>query len=803
MPKPYSKPYVITPLRLTIALAGLLLGGVTVAFCGAKEYLLPDLPDVSTLRDVRLQVPLRIYTRDGRLMQQFGEQRRIPLPYEAYPPLLIKALIAAEDDRFFEHGGLDYAGFLRALLVDIRSGESKQGGGTITMLVARNFYLTPEKTIRRKLLEILLALRIEEELSKQEILTLFLNKILLGHRAYGFGAAAEVYFGKTVDQLSIPEMAMIAGLPRAPSRDNPISNPDLATQRRAYVLRRMHEKKYIDDAQYSAAMATPVESKFHGPVVEVDAPNVAEMVRAELLSRIGAQVYTDGYRVVTTIDSRLQRAATASVRSGLIEYDQRHGYRGPVTRLALSPTDPTDATLIQALDDYPERGGLEPAVIVSIAADGAQALTREKGRIRLSYDSMRWARQALPQGGVGAEVKHVSDVVTVHDVVYVAQDTTGAWRLMQLPQAQSAFVAMDPHDGALAALVGGFDFDASNFNRAVQAKRQPGSSFKPFLYSAALENGFTAATVVNDAPYVANDAWLEGEWRPTNSSGRYLGPLRLREGLVKSRNPVAIRVMQAVGTARATEYMMRFGFTREEVPENPSLALGTTQVSPLEMASAYSVFANGGNRVEPYFIERIEDPSGNAVFLAKPKFVCRDCAEPGATTANNIDQSTTAISPENAFVMTDMMSGVVASGGTGWRAKSLNRHDLAGKTGTTQDGRDTWFCGFNADMVGVAWVGFDQERSLGSGEAGGQTAEPIWIRFMGEALSGRPDHRLPQPSGIVTMRISRSTGKPARASDNDTMLEYFLPDHLPEGTPADLNDREPTRDTEKSDDSLF
>jgi penicillin-binding protein 1A len=735
-------------------------------------------------------------------MQQFGEQRRIPLPYEAYPPLLVNALIAAEDDRFFEHGGVDYAGLLRALIVDIRTGESKQGGGTITMLVARNFYLSAKKSVRRKLLEIFLALRIEDELSKQEILTLFLNKIELGHRAFGFGAAAEVYFGKTVDQLTLPEMALIAGLPRAPSRDNPISNPELATQRRAYVLRRMREKKFIDEAQYAAAMAAPVESKFHGPVVEVDAPNIAEMVRVDLLTRIGPQVYTDGYRVVTTIDSRQQLAATAAVRSGLIEFDQRHGYRGAVARLAL-PANATDADSIEALDDYPERGGMQSAVIVAISSDSAQAVTRDNGRIRLNLNGVRWARAALADDAVGKPVDRISEVLSINDVVYVAQEANGAWRLMQVPQAQGAFVAVDPHDGAITALVGGFDYNASNFNRAVQAKRQPGSSFKPFLYSAALESGFTAATIVLDAPYVAKDIWSEGDWKPKNSNGKYLGPLRLREALKLSRNPVALRIMESLGTARATQHMMRFGFTREEVPENPSLALGTTQVSPWTMASAYSIFANGGFRVEPYFLERIEDPTGKIVYSADPKYVCRDCATPGATAGDKIDASTAVISPENVYVMTDMMTEVVSAGGTGWRARELNRHDIAGKTGTSQDLRDTWFCGFNADIVGVAWVGFDQERPLGRGEEGGRTAQPIWIKFMAEALAGRTEHRLPQPPGIVTMRISKLTGKPARTSDTDTMFEYFLPDHLPESGIVDTAEHEPGRETEKNDDSLF
>jgi penicillin-binding protein 1A len=787
-------------LRLTICAVTFLVGSVLVAFNGAKEYLLPELPDVSALRDIRLQVPLRIYTRDGRLMQQFGEQRRYPLAFDKYPPLLIKAVIAAEDDQFFQHGGVDYLGLARAIAVDLFT-DSTQGGGTITMLVARNFYLSPEQTARRKLLEIFLALRIEEELSKQEILALLLNKIELGHRAFGVGAAAEVYFGKTVDQLTLSEMAIIAGLPRRPSRDNPISNPERAGQRRGYVLRRMHEKKFIDDAQYAEAMAAPIESKFHGPVVEVDAPNVAEMVRLDLLAKFGTQVTTDGYKVVTTIDSRQQLAATAAVRSGLIEYDQRHGYRGPAGRLKLQ-ANPANADLIDALDDYPGRGSLQSAVVLSMSGDSAQLFARNNGKISVNLTGMKWASPALADGNVGKVVERVGDVLAVNDVVYVAQDVSGSWRLTQVPQVQGAFVAVDPHDGAITAMVGGFDFNTSNFNRAVDARRQPGSSFKPFLYSSALEYGFTPATIVNDAPYVAKDTWLEGqEWRPKNFDGKYLGPLRLREALYRSRNPVAVRVMESVGTQRATQHMMQFGFAREEVPENLSLALGTTLVSPLKMAAAYSVFANGGYRVVPYFLERVEDPNGKLVYVADPKFICQDCVGP-VTVNSKIDESAAAITPENAYVMTDMMSDVIMRG-TAQRAKVLKRNDLAGKTGTTQDGRDTWFCGFNADLVGAAWVGFDQERDVGRGEDGGRTALPIWIKFMGEALAGRPDHRMPQPAGIVTMRISRTTGKPARAGEGDTTFEVFLPDHLPEQSATDTTEGEPNQEKDKTDDPLF
>ena len=821
------------PWRLLLATGVALLGGAIFGLLGSYQYLKPALPDVAAIRDIQLQVPMRVYSRDGRLIDQFGEQRRIPLSFEAIPNQMVNAVLAAEDDGFFQHSGVDYPGLARATLRHLVSGEKAEGGSTITMQLTRGIFLSPEKSYRRKLLEIFLTLRIEQQFTKQEILTLYLNKMFLGQRAYGVGAAAEVYFGKTIEQLTLPEIALIAGTFRLPSRDNPVANADLARQRRVYVLRRMREKEFITEAEHTAAMAAPVESKLHGYAVEVEAPYVAEMVRVDLFNRFGQNAYTAGYTVVTTLDSRLQKAAVRAVRAGLLEYDQRHGYRGAAGRVALTDSS-QESDWAEALDDFPTRGGLQPAVIVNVDERSAVAWSRSEGRINLGWSALSWARAPLADGSVGPALQRAGDVVARGDIVYIAQEVSGAWRMVQIPEAQGAFVAMDPQDGGIAALVGGFDYFASAFNRAVQAKRQPGSAFKPFLYSAALDRGFTAASVINDAPWVSDDATLESTWRPQNDSREFRGPMRLREALVRSRNLVSIRVMHAIGPAYATKYIERFGFPENSLPRNLTLALGTAQVSPLEMAGAYSIFANGGYKVDPYFIQRIDGSDGKPVFEMQPRFVCDVCVEPktpelivgegtppeAATPRvvptdesrwgglNYVDEKSVApqvISPQNNYVMTDMMADVVRRG-TAARAMQLKRNDLAGKTGTTNDGRDAWFCGFNSRLVGTSWVGFDQERPLGRSEQGGRTALPIWIYFMAEALQGTPEQRRAPPPGLVNMRISASTGMAARPDDSDAMFETFIEGHLPPVPEGGENDSslDGTRTPEpSSDEPLF
>jgi penicillin-binding protein 1A len=818
-----------SPLRLGLAALVILVGSATLALLGAYQYLRPALPDVSTIKDIRLQVPLRVYSRDGKLIAQFGEQRRIPLAFDAIPNQLVNAVLAAEDDNFFQHGGIDYPGFMRALVRHLLSGERAEGGGTITMQLARGIFLSPDKTYRRKLLEMFLAVRIEQELTKQEILALYMNKMFLGQRAYGVGAAAEVYFGKTVDQLTLPEIALIAGTFRLPSRDNPIANADLARQRRAYVLRRMREKEFITKDEHDIAAAAPIESKLHGPAVEVEAPYVAEMARAALLERYGAEAYTAGYEAITTVDSRLQRAAVTALRSALLEYDQRHGYRGPLGRVPLSEQS-SEKEWTQALEEFAPRAGLEPAVIVKVGEKDALAYSRPHGRVALKWEGISWAREPRPDGSVGPALTRASDVLAVGDVVYIAQERGSTWRMVQMPDAQGAFVALDPWDGAVAALIGGFDYYASNYNRAVQARRQPGSAFKPFLYSAALDRGFTPASIINDAPLVIEDPALEASWRPQNNTREFRGPMRLREALVRSRNLVSIRLMHALGPAYATQFIQRFGFDESALPRNLSLALGTASVSPLEMARGYAVFANGGFLVEPYYLERVIGPDGSIVFEADPKYACADCTQSpvaaeaadlldapiqvqqsdearwgGRTYLNENRLAPPAISPQNSYLMTDIMKDVV-NRGTAVRARQLNRKDLAGKTGTTNDRRDAWFCGYNSQLVGAAWVGFDQERSLGPGEEGSRTALPMWIYFMADALAGVPELRSSPPPGLVSMRISADTGFAARPGEPNAIFETFMAGHLPPEAPSDgsiSTDFDSDAEQPNGDDSLF
>ncbi len=826
-----------------IALLALTLG---MGAIGTYVWLAPGLPDVSTLRDVQMQVPLRIYSRDGRLMAQIGDQRRIPVHFTEVPKALVNAFLAAEDDRFFSHSGIDAPGLLRALIVTAAAGEARQGGSTITMQLARNMFLGPEKHLSRKLREIILALQIEHQFSKEEILTLYLNRIFLGERAYGVAAAADVYYGKTLAELTLAEMATIASLPKAPSTLNPIANPERARQRRAYVLRRMLDIGYVTQAEYTVANAATIETTEHGPRVEVAAPFIAEMVRAQLAPKFGDSLYTAGIQVITTVDSRLQRSADWSLRATLLEYDRRHGWRGAVGHSVQLPTDSRAAT--QMLERFSQVGGLLPAIVTKQTDRTVTAFAKDGQAYTIPWEGgLSWAH---PADRLGTAPHVAADIVSIGDVIYLQPSSGSSALLAQVPLVQGSFVSLDPQDGAITALAGGFDFYASKFNRTVQAKRQPGSSFKPFIYSAALEQGFTPATVILDAPLVL-DTGADEMWRPENSSKTFSGPTRLREALVRSRNLVSIRILRSIGIDYAVDYATRFGFNSESLPHNLTLALGTAQISPLELTTGFAVFANGGFRVEPYVIDRVLDAKGNVLEIADPRVACQECAvaiEPplpltstaanpqdsvttttaatarqsdeashalapvsanaaGVTRISDIDQGVMAtphrlaprvISAANAYIMTDIMRDVIRRG-TAHRALSLKRDDLAGKTGTTNDRRDTWFTGFNADIVAGAWVGFDQERSLGAGEEGGHTALPMWIYFMGEALAHRPTHRLPQPEGVVGARVAPATGSLAGPSDPDALFELFFAGHLPgagglsgEGLPASGNQRSTT-----------
>ena len=758
-------------LLVTIFTAALALAGAMVlGFAGAHQFLAPEIPAAAELRDVRTQLPLAVYSRDGRLIAQIGEQRRIPVGWEEIPPVLVDAFLAAEDDRFYEHPGVDWQGLLRAAASNVSAGGVREGGGTITMQLARNTVLTSERTLRRKLKEVFLALRLEREFSKQEILTLYLNRIFLGQRAYGVGAAAQVYFDKRPADLTLAEAALVAGLPRSPSLDNPVASVERARDRRAYVLRRMAETGKISAAERDAAAAVPIVGRVHGPVVELDAPYVAEMARLEMVQRYGDEALTGGYRVTTTVDSRLQAAADAAARATLLAYDRRHGYRGPLAQL-----DPATLADPRALADelrrFPNDGGLVAGVVESVQERGALLRRRDGIAVELGWDDLAWARPALPDDRVGPAPKVAGEVLAPGQVVYLEPLPDGRHRLAQRPVVAGAFVALQPRDGAIVALVGGFDYGTSKYNRAVQAKRQPGSAFKPFVYSAALERGFTPASLVNDAPIVIEGGAGTEEWRPQNITRRFYGPTTLREALVRSRNLVSIRLLRATGIGPALRHIGQFGFGPEALPPNLTLALGTGQVTPIEMARGFAVFANGGFRVEPYLIERITDAGGREEFVAAPAVACSDC--PGTPAAPQ------AISPANAYVMTDVMTDVIQRG-TAQSARALGRRDLAGKTGTTNDRRDAWFVGFNADFVAAAWVGFDQERSLGDNEEGGRTALPMWVAFMQEALRDRPEHRLPEPPGVVRMWVDRGTGRPTSAGAGGAVFEAFLEGRLPQ-----------------------
>jgi penicillin-binding protein 1A len=799
-------------MRMRFRLSSLL---IATLFCAAVAgaagvgfvyfILVPKLPSVEVLRDVQFQVPLRVYTRDGKLVAEFGEKRRIPLTYEQIPPQMVQAFIAAEDDRFFEHPGVDYQGIARAIWNLVLTGERSQGGSTITMQVARNFFLSSEKTYLRKANEILLALKIEQELSKQQILELYLNKIYLGNRAYGVGAAAQAYYGKPAPELTLAEMAMIAGLPKAPSAYNPLANAERAQERRSYVLRRMRELGFVPEEQYRLALETPVSARHHGLSVEVEAPYVAEMVRAEMVARHGAeQAYTGGYQVFTTVDSRLQTAATAALRGALLAYDERHGYRGAVAKVDLDEAA-TEQARREALRSYYPVGDIRSALVLEVGEDGAQLLVADEAELQtLPWQGMRWARSFVSRDALGPEPAKPADVLAPGDIVRVRPSAEG-WRLTQIPEVAGALVALAPADGALAALVGGFDFYESKFNRATQALRQPGSALKPFIYSAALEKGFTPATVVNDAPVVFRDAALEGTWRPENYSGRFYGPTRLREALTYSRNLVSIRVLQDIGVPFAIDHVQRFGFAPDRLARNLSLSLGNASISPLELASGYTVFANGGFKVSPYFIERIEGADGEVLFKAEPARACEACekpvellktsAQPVAAAAEPVADR--VISPQNAYLMTSMMRDV-ARLGTARRLRELGRSDLAGKTGTTNDQRDAWFAGFNDSLVATAWVGFDQVLPLGAGETGSSAALPMWLEFMRSALKDVPERPLQQPDGLITVRIDPETGLTARADNPKAVFETFYVDSVPPLEPAGEGSGGGVRGPEKS-----
>ncbi len=783
------------PLRYAILAMLLLLIVGSALLLGVYAVYAPTLPSAAALREVQMQVPLRVYSRDGKLLAEFGEMKRTPVKYGEIPPPMVQAFLAAEDDRFFEHPGVDYHGLLRAALMLALTGEKSQGGSTITMQVARNFFLSSEKSYSRKIKEIFLSLKIENELSKEEILELYLNKIFLGQRAYGVASAAQVYYGKTLSELTLAQYAMIAGLPAAPSAYNPVTNPTAAQQRRDYVLRRMHELGHIDSTQYQQALLDPVATSLHSTIAEIEAPYVAEMARAQVFEKYGEAAYTSGLKAYVTIDSTMQQAANEALRRALLDYVYRHGYSGPEAHVSLHK-DAGKEQWQEALASYVTIGNLKPALVVSLSEKEAVVYSRESELNTIGWDGLKWAQRYLNENAMGAVPKKSADVLKVGDVVRVETLSDGTLRLSEVPKVSGALVALRPKDGAVMALVGGFDFYQSNFNRVTQAQRQPGSNFKPFIYSAALDNGFTAASIINDAPVVFDDPSMETEWRPENYSSKFYGPTRLREALVNSRNLVSVRILESVGVGPALDYLQNFGFAPERLHRDLSLALGTASLTPLEIVRGYASFANNGFLIEPYVLERVEDMNGAVIMTASPAIACEPpCNElepeqtsvVGATSgeaAQVISKPKPAqrtLSPQNVYIMTSIMQDVITRG-TATAARQLGRHDLAGKTGTTNEARDAWFSGFNQDLVATAWVGFDNPAPLGGRETGGAAALPMWTDFMRTALNNSPDRNRPQPVGLVSVRIDPQSGKLTTADNPAAIFEIFREEDLEQQT---------------------
>ncbi|WP_127960096.1 peptidoglycan glycosyltransferase/peptidoglycan DD-transpeptidase MrcA [Serratia microhaemolytica] len=839
---------------LILIVCCILLGAASIF--GLYKYIEPQLPDVATLKDIRLQTPMQVYSADGELIAQYGEMRRIPLKFEQLPPLMLQAFIATEDSRFFEHHGVDPTGIARALSIALTSGRASQGGSTITQQLAKNFFLSPERTLLRKVKEVFLAVRIEQLLTKNEILELYLNKIYLGYRAYGVGAAAQVYFGKDVSQLTLSEIATIAGLPKAPSTFNPLYSHTRALSRRNVVLARMLDEGYIDQQQYEQARNEALVASYHTPEISFQAPYLAEMVRQEMVKRYGEQAYNDGYKVYTTITKKLQLAAEDAVRTNIINYDMRHGYRGP-SHVYWQPTEAPwqQQQIVDALKDLPTYGPLRPVVIVETSAVQASAMLADGSLITLPMSGMRWARAFKTDSLQGTTPKRVSEVVKPGQQVWVRQ-VDEDWWLAQVPEVNSALISLDPNNGAVRALVGGFDFSQSKFNRATQAVRQLGSNIKPFLYTAALDKGLTLATLLNDLPITRWDANAGNDWRPKNSPPTYEGPMRLRQGLGQSKNVVMVRAMRAMGVDYAADYLQRFGFPARNIVRSESLALGSASFTPMQVARGYAVLANGGYLVDPYFIDKIVDHTGSSVFVSQPKVVCHTCNLPviygetersailsddnienvalsqlpvveaatddlapgeqaladdygvatAAVTAPSVvdaeQQSATQADAEHyaphvintplAFLMRDALYSNIFGEpgwvGTGWRAsRDLARHDIGGKTGTTNNSKDAWFSGYGPDLVAAVWLGFDDHRrELGSAkssdaleeqtfgiEGGAKSAQPAWNAFMRMALEDVPEHKTEPPAGIVSVLIDKSTGKLSNGGEN-SRLEYFI-----------------------------
>jgi penicillin-binding protein 1A len=846
---------------------------------GTYFYIKSDLPSVDVLKDVQLQTPMRIFTQDGKLISQYGVKRRIPLTLEQIPEQLKQAVIATEDSRFYIHPGIDPIGMMRALVNLVVTGEKGQGGSTLTMQMARDFFLTREKKYIRKIREIILAWHMEQLLSKQEILELYLNKVALGHRAFGFGAAAQVYYGKSLNELTLAQIATIAGLPQAPSALNPISSPERSVIRRRIVLLRMLDEEYINQEQFEQAANALVTAKKYGAEIELDAPYLADIIYSEMIELYGKdEAETGGYQIYSTVSSNLQAAAQQAVRRNLHDYDERHGYQGPVKQLwSISTIDGknkqssepkiaeqnnsepwTEEQMTDYLQEVQTFESMHPAIVIKVNEKDIVIFNQQGKYNIIDWDGLDWARPFINDAKQGPDPDVASDIVQPGALILIRQREDDLhWQLSQYPKASGAFVALDPENGAAQAVVGGYSFYQSQFNRATQAKRQVGSNIKPFIYSAALDNGYTLASVINDAPITQWQSGSGNAWRPENSPAEYDGPIRMRVALTKSKNVVSVRLLRGVGIANVAEHLTRFGFKKDDIPLDETLSLGSGSHTPLEMATAMAVIANGGFLVQPHFIQYIENEMGDVLWNANPRSACDPCVAHVQKNQSSVNLKDTeallaaefgvaqqvvepvekilsaprVISAENAFLVAEMMrSAVQINGswdnrGTGWRAAVLmnRRSDIAGKTGTTNDVRDTWFSGFTPDLVATAWVGFDDNnRRLGrttrnqnlvnknpqkfnyignaliGSESGAHAAQPAWIRFMQHALADQPEHLLPMPTDLLTVRIDKGTGKLTNRTDKTSMFEYFTDGTEPQVFVADAQIIEAAEQGEQS-----
>ncbi len=776
--------YLIASL-ITLAILGVIVVA-TIYF-----YYAPQIPSVSELKNTQLQLPLRVYSKDNQLIAEFGQYRRRPVKYEEVPKNLRNAFIAIEDARFYQHKGVDFRGIARAIVAALKSGHVSQGASTITMQVARNFYLSNERTLDRKLREALLALKIEEELSKEQILELYMNKIFLGKRAYGVGSAAEIYYGKKVEDLTLAQSAMIAGLPKAPSRYNPVINPARAKKRRDYILQRMLQLHYISQNDYQSAINEKLSAKIHQVETQTYAPYMAEMARTDAIKRFGeANIYKLGLKIYTTLDSKAQHNAITTLRKHLIKYTKRHGYRGPEDKLEtdeLKKNLKTHEARQKKLKQYKVYGDLYPAMVLKSGKKSATLEVLNQPRpIQLSLKQMKWARPYINENRLGKKPKQVNQVLKVGDIVRLEKDSKGQWQLSQLPKVSGALVSLNPRDGAIEAIVGGFDFRYSKFNRALQAKRQPGSSFKPFVYAAALAKGFSPATTVeNELIEIPGSTW-----KPQNYGHDVGGPIRLRVALAKSKNLPSIRLLQKIGLGYAIDYAKQFGFSDEALPKDLTLSLGTGSATPLQMATAYASFANGGYKVNNYFIRKIEDRHGKIIYQARPETACEKCDPLLHPDSQKNKQNKDAHSDDNPpakrimaphvhYQITSMLQSVAQAGTAARATAMLGRRDLAGKTGTTDDQKDAWFCGFTPDLVTVVWIGFDQIKPLGRRETAAGAALPVWIDYMKTALKDYKQKQWKVPRGMISVELDAETGMPPNAYTLTTVRELLVQSQIP------------------------